>query len=672
MVGKAWRKYDKIMYDTLVYIKDRAEGNVSSLLTKWKQFNQLGINGVEWNAAYTLSARPGVGKALALDTKIPTPFGYTTMKDIQIGDVIYDKNGQETTVNFITDVMYDKKCYKLTFCDSTEVVCCSEHLWETETRAYRKSANQEQWLKKNSLIKNTDEIFNTFRVGSDNRLNHCIPTSKSIIGREFDLPIHPYVLGYWLGNGSNYSAEVYVGKELVDELINKLNEIGYYYNSREKRSCYNITVSPIPIKKGKSDQRSLNELLRTNNLLHNKHIPKSYFRASINQRIQLLNGLLDSDGYCDKNGLVQFSVVCKQLAYDFKELVASLGYKPTITTKNVKGRNIDTSVAYIINFTSNDQVFTVKKRANRIHNNHRPNAFKRFIVNIEEVESVPVKCIQVNNDEHMYLITESFIPTHNTLVVNELTRSMQQLNANKQFAILHFQYEMLGRNLVLRELSGANNLNIRYLQSAKDDGMPKLSVEDFDKLKNYVGQQNRNEYIVDKPHTVPQMYKIIKDFYEEMKMPFIITLDHTLLIPQHIGEKSKQDTLQNFAVMTNETKNHFPCTWFILSQMNREIDNPERQKPGSLGNYPDESCIYGSDFLQQCSDVVIAYNRPAKYNLSVYGPDKFIITPQDKYLLAGHVLKNRFGTLGIQWYKAEYAKMTLLETEQPAQQQRKI
>jgi hypothetical protein len=130
-------------------------------------------------------------------------------------------------------------------------------------------------------------------------------------------------------------------------------------------------------------------------------------------------------------------------------------------------------------------------------------------------------------------------------------------------------------------------------------------------------------------------------------------------------------TLQNLATMMTEMKNALPITFLVLTQLNREIDDPDRQKPGSLSNYPTEADVFGSDYLLQCADVMIAYNRPAKYNLSLYGPLKYIITPDDKYLLAMHVLKNRFGETGIQWYKAEYALMTIVEARAPMQQPRK-
>lgn len=259
-----------------------------------------------------------------------------------------------------------------------------------------------------------------------------------------------------------------------------------------------------------------------------------------------------------------------------------------------------------------------------------------------------------------------------TLIAASLTRELQRINKDQDFAVLHFQFEMLGRNLALRELSSANRMNIRYLQSAGDDGMPPLSKSDLQKLNDYVSTQgHRQDYVIDTPLTVTEMRKALIDFYKEVKKPFVVTLDHTLLVKQSGTETNRQMTLQNLATMMTEMKNALPITFLVLTQLNREIDDPDRQKPGSLSNYPTEADVYGSDYLLQCADVMIAYNRPAKYNLSLYGPLRYMINPEDKYLLAMHVLKNRFGDTGIQWYKAEYALMTIVEAKAPMQQPRK-
>lgn len=231
---------------------------------------------------------------------------------------------------------------------------------------------------------------------------------------------------------------------------------------------------------------------------------------------------------------------------------------------------------------------------------------------------------------------------------------------------------MAGKNLAARELSSANNLNLRYILSARDKNMPDLTASDLAKMKDYVSKQGtRKEYIIDAPMTVKEMKVALYAFYNYVKKPFVVTLDHTMLVKKDASETTKQQTMENLAAMAIETKKALPITWFVLSQLNRDIDSAERQIPGKLSNFPCDADIYQSDAFMQGADVVIAYNRPAKYQLKYYGPESYILDISDKYLIAAHILKNRFGELGIHWYKADYAKMNFLEIDAPPKKERK-
>src|SRR5690606_17524214 len=131
---------------------------------------------------------------------------------------------------------------------------------------------------------------------------------------------------------------------------------------------------------------------------------------------------------------------------------------------------------------------------------------------------------------------------------------------------------MLGRNMALRELSSGCNLDIRYLQSSKDPGMPPLTKTDHEKLRRYVtAQKGRNEFVIDTALTVENIRKAILSFYETYKKPFVITLDHTLLVKMASSETSKMITLQNLSTMMTELKKTLPVIFLILTQLNREI-----------------------------------------------------------------------------------------------------
>lgn len=255
-----------------------------------------------------------------------------------------------------------------------------------------------------------------------------------------------------------------------------------------------------------------------------------------------------------------------------------------------------------------------------------------------------------------------------TLIAGSITRDLQQLNPDQTFSVLHFQFEMLGRNMAIRELSSTSNLDVRYLQSAQDEGMPPLSETDYNKLSVYAQKQgHRREYVVDTATTVAQMQEIVEKFYAETRLPFVVTLDHTLLVKKGASETSKQQTLELLAISMTNLKNKYPVIFIVLTQLNREIDNTERHSPGKLSQYPSESDVFGSDSLLQCSDVMIAVNKPSKQQVSIYGPQRWVIEPHMKDYLAFHILKNRFGDTSIQWYHAHYKTMTLEEVTAPKQ-----
>lgn len=255
-----------------------------------------------------------------------------------------------------------------------------------------------------------------------------------------------------------------------------------------------------------------------------------------------------------------------------------------------------------------------------------------------------------------------------TLLSNSITRQLQDLNPDQDFYTLHFQFEMAAKNIAAREFSSATKLPLRYLLSANDKGMSPLSNTDLQKLKDYrTTQANRKEYVIDTPLTVFQMKKTIEAFYNHFKKPFIITLDHTVLIRQSDNENSEQAMLTNLSNLVLEVKNTLPVLWIILTQLNREIDDADRQIPGKLGNYPTAKDVYASDKLNMATDVLMAFNRPAKYNLKWYGPEKYII--EDKDVLAAHVIKNRAGVTDLIWFKADYSTMTFNEIPEPPKKQ---
>jgi replicative DNA helicase len=425
--------------------------------TPWPDLNHI-IGGWKPGGLYVIAARPGVGKALALDTPIPTPTGWTTMGDIKVGDKVLGLDGKPTTVTFATEVMHDHTCYNITFNDGETITADADHRWITETRASRKASCAEKKYAHTSpharkqrqhypSVITTKQIAETVRT-KDGRANHTLPDITPIQLPEADLPIDPYILGYWLGDGDSHINMITAWEKDVDNLMQHMQEAAYHTSVRgDKNNCKRITFSnkPIGTKEGALAR------LRNLGVLRNKHIPSTYLRSSLEQRTQLLRGLLDSDGYVSKNGQVQYCTVDAQLAHDFLELARTLGIRPTMTTKTVKGRDEAHSTAYLVNGMFTRDHLTLPRKRDRVPERRRN--LRRYITSCEPTSSVPVRCIQVDNHDHMYLAGTTMVPTHNTMIALQAATHLADAG-HVYFASL----EMAGRELWSRILSNVANV----------------------------------------------------------------------------------------------------------------------------------------------------------------------------------------------------------------------
>ena len=352
---------------------------------------QLGLLDSYHNNRFNINMLPRQsGKALSLNTPIPTPSGWTTMGDIQVGDIILSNMGEPTTVTFATEIMYNHTCYEVEFDNGESIIADAEHLWKVST------AN---WSNKSKIL-TTDEI-KKYKDMHSLEQGLYIDITEPVQYEYKSLPIHPYILGLWLGDG--YSGDGRYVQSNIDniEMIQYISESGY-------------TVSEPSVNSNNSERRNiigLRTLLNGNNLLKNKHIPTDYMFSSIDQRLELLRGLMDTDGSCTKKGNCEFYQKNFKLIEQVRTILSSLGIKSRCSCKIINGVNY-----YTLKFSTTKYiVFKLKRKAERqlLCKGHAKNT-RLYINKITKTSSVPVRCIQVDNDEHMFLCGKTMIPTHNT------------------------------------------------------------------------------------------------------------------------------------------------------------------------------------------------------------------------------------------------------------------
>jgi replicative DNA helicase len=261
-----------------------------------------------------------------------------------------------------------------------------------------------------------------------------------------------------------------------------------------------------------------------------------------------------------------------------------------------------------------------------------------------------------------------------TAILQQLIREAYPLNVGQTIRVLCFNFEMPQRTMAIREFSSVTDNSYRELCSA---GGFKINENIIDKILLYKDQRIKYPIdIVDEPMTIEQFKAVVYKYMEAHKKEngkytnTLITVDHSILFKLDKGENDKTKMLYNLGEVLTHLKKRFPIAFVVLSQLNREAEDPIRNEDGKYGNYVLETDIFGGDALLQHTDTLIGIKRPLKYNIKFYGPEKFIIT--DKDLIAFHFLKARNGETGIAWFKGIFSSMKVIETEVPAKQMKRI
>lgn len=401
------------------------------------------------------------GKSVRKNTPILTANkGWITVGEVEIGDYVFGQDGKPTEV---VDYQEDEpeKCYKVEFDTGEKLVVDSRHLWTTWTHRDRKRYMRKDskwyndpkddyepdwpmWMAegKNGVevfgpkVRTTEDIRNTLRHSKRGDLNHSIPTTHPVEFEYQEVPIDPYILGLWLGDGCK-SSGYFVSVD--PEIIQAFRDAGYdVSNSNHRDDTYYI--------------KGLVTDLKRLGFYKNKHIPKSYMENTIDVRLELLRGLMDSDGHIDQRpkgtgkNRVEFCQAGNNLgiAKDVVKLVASLGEKLT--------------------WRESDSVLNGEVKSRRIRVAWKPNRFNPFRLKrkydvvqkyletlkgqgtrtrqrmITAVNPVPapeegLRCLTVDNDSSLFLVGETLIPTHNSWALGYTVKRLVEKHKLTKIAV---------------------------------------------------------------------------------------------------------------------------------------------------------------------------------------------------------------------------------------------
>lgn len=518
------------------------------------------LNWIEMpNGLVLVNGSTGQGKALRLDTKIPTPAGFTTMGEIKVGDTIYDSSMNECNVEWISEVNDTPELYKITFKDGQIIYADKDHQWIVSSRKSRNYGNTKKCKKikaralkalddANSLdmiagsltddesltvkeifkiicdkglnteIRREDMIyklfkkegfecdgrkegagsfkaFSSFKIIADSLRERFVinevpslrtMTTKDMIDEgviletessvyrnfavpvveseksglpDIELPIDPYLLGVWLGDGSSGGQVITSGINDLDALLENVKDRGYdvkvsYPNSRSD-------IAYVYLNKMNGGE-SFVSVLKSEKLFNDKHVPYIYLTASYEQRLDLLRGLMDTDGYVDTDGVCELSLTNERLADDVSSLIRSLGIRVRTSVdkagyKNSRGEYVECGQRYRMRFVTAKRVFNYSRKLSRLSelSEARSTCKWNYIVSIEKVENDDpeysgVMCIGVDSPDHSYLCAD-YVVTHNSTTLASMIREIQLRYPKKIITVekpVEYVYGVSGRGVV--------------------------------------------------------------------------------------------------------------------------------------------------------------------------------------------------------------------------------
>ena len=499
--------------DELEAIGGRA-GMMSGVPTGFVDLDSL-TNGLHPGQLIVIAGRPGLGKALALDTALATPTGWTTMGAVAVGDQLFGADGLPTTVVAATEVMIGRPCYEVAFSDGTVLMADAEHQWVTDA------------------LTGGNGIRTSAQLADDLRSGHTIVTTAPLALPDAELPAPPYALGVWLSGGSQ---DPTVQMLLVDAVVPVLDR-----------------------------DRVLAQLAR----------------ASADQRRAALAGIADVLGVVDVDGAVALPVWACELALSLGHLAGVCRDRvEVVTEERLFGRD-DLHLAH---------KEAVQAQALLVG--------RRTVVRVSPVPSVPVRCVEVDNAEHLYLAGEAMVPTHNSTLGLDIARSASIKHGQ---ASVIFSLEMSKTEITMRLLSAEARVPLHHMRSGS------MTDDDWARLARRMGEVAEAPlYIDDSPNLTMMEIRAKARRLKQRHGLRLIVIDYLQLMTGNKKAESRQQEVSELSRSLKLLAKELEVPVIAMSQLNRGAEQRTDKKPML-------SDLRESGSIEQDADMVVLLHREDAY-----------------------------------------------------------
>jgi replicative DNA helicase len=493
-------------------------------------------NGLHPGQMIIVAARPGVGKALALDTALPTPAGWTEMGEVRTGDELIGVDGRPIRVVAVTDVLIGRPCYEVEFSDGTVIVADAEHQWVVDGR-----------------VQSTERL-----CGLGGALT--VPAHAPVQLPVRDLPVPPYVLGVWLAAGDPADGNLQVSDQALLDML-------------ELEGVKPVEAMPV-------FHSEIAEGLVELGVWNDQDIPIDYLRAGYDQRRALLAGLLDAAGSVDGRALVRL-VVSQPMSVRARELVLSLGYPCTAVATANSSLATGFDVSTLVFDSGPDEVFRLDHK-NARHRNRSAAAPSRTIVGVRRVDSVPVRCVQVAAADGLYLASRSMIPTHNSTLGLDFARSASIRNG---MASVIFSLEMGRTEIVMRLLSAEARIRLGDIRGGR------LTDDDWTRLARLIGEiSDAPLFIDDSPNLTMMEIRAKARRLKQRNDIRLIVVDYMQLMTSGKRFESRQQEVSEFSRHLKLLAKELEVPVVAISQLNRGPEQRTDKRP-QLADLRESGCL---------------------------------------------------------------------------------
>jgi len=383
----------------------------------------------------------GTGKAQPLTEPILTPGGFVEIGSIRPGDKVISVDGTPVNVNSIHP-QGEKDVYKVSFSDGTHTLCCGEHLWETQTEADRNNRKKRNGVAirepLSGAVKTTFEIKESL-LTNRGRKNHSIPICNPIQFANKELIINPYLMGCLIGDGcysQHFVSFSSADEEIICEFKQSLPHPVKISKKPGDNYDYYITTKTRSNKANNLLLFEVRDLGLMGQKSHEKIIPDKYLYSSVEDRVELLRGLMDTDGHIPKNGSsIEYYTTSQILASQVMELIRSLGGISSIRTKkpfftDKFGEKKQGKICYVVTVLFETlNPFKLSRKAGLFSDKKRMKI--KYITGVEKQGEEECVCIHIDHPRHLY-VTRDYNVTHNTLL--SLKTALELLKIDNEYS----------------------------------------------------------------------------------------------------------------------------------------------------------------------------------------------------------------------------------------------